>query len=63
MSPSATVNGDHAAYVDARATGLLKNQAQSPTAKDLSKEHENVLKGFRVLVADLCEQFGGGHPG
>lgn len=25
--------------------------------------HDVVLKSFRLLIADLCQQFGGGHPG
>lgn len=25
--------------------------------------HDLVLKTFRLLIADLCQQFGGGHPG
>lgn len=25
--------------------------------------HDIVLKSFRLLVADLCQQFNGGHPG
>lgn len=29
----------------------------------LSTEEECVLKAFRVLIADLCQQFKGGHPG
>ncbi|RFU81942.1 dihydroxyacetone synthase [Trichoderma arundinaceum] len=28
-----------------------------------SKEHELVLKTFRLLISDLCQQFNGGHPG
>lgn len=28
-----------------------------------SKDHDMVLKTIRLLVADLCQQFGGGHPG
>jgi dihydroxyacetone synthase len=28
-----------------------------------SEQHGLVLGAFRCLVADLCEQFGGGHPG
>lgn len=28
-----------------------------------SKDHDIVLKTIRLLVADLCQQFGGGHPG
>lgn len=28
-----------------------------------SQHHDHVLKSFRLLIADLCQQFGGGHPG
>ena len=28
-----------------------------------AKLHDRVLKTFRCLIADLCEQFKGGHPG
>lgn len=28
-----------------------------------SSQHDVVLKTFRLLIADLCQQFGGGHPG
>jgi dihydroxyacetone synthase len=28
-----------------------------------SSHHDHVLKSFRLLIADLCQQFGGGHPG
>ncbi|KAL4985452.1 Transketolase, thiamine diphosphate binding domain-containing protein [Aspergillus falconensis] len=28
-----------------------------------SSQHDIVLKTFRLLIADLCQQFGGGHPG
>ncbi|KAL1981150.1 hypothetical protein VTN96DRAFT_3037 [Rasamsonia emersonii] len=42
------------------------NQVSSsalPLVKKLSKDHDLVLKTFRLLVADLCQQFNGGHPG
>jgi dihydroxyacetone synthase len=26
-------------------------------------KHDQVLRVFRCLIADLCEQFKGGHPG
>lgn len=26
-------------------------------------DHDHVLRSFRMLIADLCQQFGGGHPG
>ncbi|KKK23539.1 hypothetical protein ARAM_003916 [Aspergillus rambellii] len=28
-----------------------------------ASHHDLVLKTFRLLIADLCQQFGGGHPG
>lgn len=39
-----------------------ENLEQSSVRK-LSKEHDHVLKTFRLLIADLCQQFNGGHPG
>jgi dihydroxyacetone synthase len=30
---------------------------------DQSDKHDLVLKHFRAYIADLCEQFAGGHPG
>lgn len=34
-----------------------------PLVQKRSKDHDLVLKTFRLLIADLCQQFGGGHPG
>jgi dihydroxyacetone synthase len=34
-----------------------------PLVQTLSKEHDLVLRTFRLLIADLCQQFNGGHPG
>lgn len=33
------------------------------SVQKLSAEQEHVLKTFRLLIADLCQQFNGGHPG
>jgi len=30
---------------------------------DESSQHDLVLKVFRAYIADLCQQFNGGHPG
>lgn len=30
---------------------------------DAQSKHPLVLQSFRLLIADLCQQFGGGHPG
>lgn len=31
--------------------------------KKLSTEHDLVLRTFRLLISDLCQNFNGGHPG
>lgn len=38
-------------------------QLERSTVQNLSEEHYHVLKTFRLLIADLCQQFNGGHPG
>ena len=44
--------------------GLKKEEhIEEATVAKLSKEHDLVLKTFRLLIADLCQQFNGGHPG
>ncbi|KAJ5682122.1 uncharacterized protein N7477_002062 [Penicillium maclennaniae] len=34
-----------------------------PLVQKLSEDHDLVLKTFRLLIAGLCQQFGGGHSG
>ncbi|RHZ59805.1 uncharacterized protein CDV56_106581 [Aspergillus thermomutatus] len=34
-----------------------------PLVHKLSTEHDHVLKTFRLLISDLCQQYNGGHPG
>ncbi|KAF2090192.1 dihydroxyacetone synthase [Saccharata proteae CBS 121410] len=44
--------------------GLAQEEKlESKSVAKLSDEHDHVLKTFRLLIADLCQQFGGGHPG
>jgi hypothetical protein len=44
--------------------GLQKEEKlESSSVQKLSKGQEHVLKTFRLLIADLCQQFNGGHPG
>ncbi|PYH85766.1 hypothetical protein BO82DRAFT_389380 [Aspergillus uvarum CBS 121591] len=42
---------------------LVNGASALPLVRQLSKDHDQVLKTFRLLIADLCQQFGGGHPG
>lgn len=44
--------------------GLKKEEkVEKSSVRKLSPEQDHVLKTFRLLIADLCEQFAGGHPG
>ncbi|KAK1247728.1 hypothetical protein MKX07_000616 [Trichoderma sp. CBMAI-0711] len=54
------------------APGSLSSKTPNPTKSapchrqddsQRSKEHDLVLKTFRLLISDLCQQFNGGHPG
>jgi bacterioferritin (cytochrome b1) len=40
-----------------------EEQIEQSSVQKLSKEQDLVLKTFRLLIADLCQQFKGGHPG
>ncbi|CAI6334421.1 unnamed protein product [Periconia digitata] len=64
-SETSTVNGtSHTAYGKNVVAELKKEEKEEAKAvQKLSKEHDIVLKTFRILIADLCQQFGGGHPG
>ncbi|KAF2186575.1 dihydroxyacetone synthase [Zopfia rhizophila CBS 207.26] len=54
----------HSAHGKNVVNGLRKEgEIERPAIKTLSKEHDHVLKTFRLLIADLCQQFNGGHPG
>ncbi|KAJ6078624.1 hypothetical protein N7467_008377 [Penicillium canescens] len=41
----------------------ISHKSALPLVQKLSKDHDLVLKTFRLLIADLCQQFNGGHPG
>ena len=56
--------GDSSEHGESLVNGMLEaEKAEETTVSNLSKEHDHVLKTFRILIADLCQQFGGGHPG
>jgi dihydroxyacetone synthase len=59
------VNGSgHTEYGENVVAELKKEEKEEgASVQKLSKEHHLVLKTFRLLIADLCQQFGGGHPG
>jgi dihydroxyacetone synthase len=46
------------------AEGLRKEEKlKKSSVQKLSREQDHVLRTFRLLIADLCQQFNGGHPG
>lgn len=67
MAPSKTENGSLNGSTEfgeniVKELKKEEKQEESSVAK-LSETEEMVLKTFRILIADLCQQFGGGHPG
>lgn len=42
---------------------LSEANVSSAAAQSLTEDHQVVLLTFRLLIADLCQQFNGGHPG
>ncbi|KAF1941221.1 hypothetical protein EJ02DRAFT_404898 [Clathrospora elynae] len=52
------------AYGEATVNGLLKKEGKaSAPAQTSNEDMKVVLESFRLLIADLCQQFGMGHPG
>jgi dihydroxyacetone synthase len=52
------------AYGSATVNGLLKKEGKPSAPSQTSSEDMTlVLQSFRLLIADLCQQFGMGHPG
>ncbi|ORX93903.1 Thiamin diphosphate-binding protein [Clohesyomyces aquaticus] len=50
--------------MDNVVSGLQKEEeVKSSAVRKLLEEHDYVLKTFRLLIADLCQQFNGGHLG
>ena len=44
--------------------GLQREEKiEKAAVRNLTDEQDHVLKTFRLLIADLCQQFNGGHPG
>lgn len=41
----------------------IVTKRQRTSGSGLSREHDHVLRTYRILIADLCQQFNMGHPG
>lgn len=48
---------------DKAANGAQKAPSPAQLVQADKDKHDIVLKTFRILIADLCQQFNGGHPG
>lgn len=57
MAPSATLKSADATPIASQKSLNGKTQLQNGEKIDL------ILRTFRCLIADLCQQFNGGHPG
>lgn len=58
------VAGGETEYGNNVVNGLKKEEKiEKSSVQKLSQEQDHVLKTFRLLIADLCQQFNGGHPG
>lgn len=53
---------DHTQF-GSNAVDKLADGNEHPSKHDIDRETSLVLKTVRLLVADLCQQFNGGHPG
>jgi dihydroxyacetone synthase len=61
---SATVVNSHTVHDEQALQRLVREKKVGYTpAKGISELEDLVLRSFRLLVADLCQQFNGGHPG
>lgn len=57
------LNGHNGYGANIKDALLQEERIEHSSVSKLSKEHDLVLKTFRILIADLCAQFGAGHPG
>ncbi|KAL9082869.1 MAG: hypothetical protein Q9165_008754 [Trypethelium subeluteriae] len=63
LTPNGTANGS-TSYGKATVDGLLQAESTpSAPAEHSPEDIQLVLQSFRLLIADLCEQFNMGHPG
>ena len=57
------LNGNSSYGASVKDAFLQEERIERASVEKLSKEHDLVLKTFRLLIADLCSQFAAGHPG
>lgn len=65
MSPSLEAYDEVVDHLPVKPIATKINQVSAVSNLQLEDEHKHdlVLRYFRAYIADLCEQFKGGHPG
>lgn len=65
MAPSLEVLENAVESLPVKTVGTRINGVPAVSSLELDRadQHDKVLKVFRAFIADLCQQFGGGHPG
>lgn len=64
--PYETASGLNVPTKALNSNGIKKLQHETGIDElqlDTDEKHDLVLRVFRCLIADLCQQFNGGHPG
>jgi dihydroxyacetone synthase len=62
-APATVVANGHDANGLNLKNGLMTAEAHEVASSSLTTEQDLALRTFRMLIADLCQQFKGGHPG
>lgn len=65
MAPSLENYEDATSGIPVKVLGTQIDGTNGAATLQLEEadKHDQVLRVFRCLIADLCEQFKGGHPG
>lgn len=61
--PHSVETQEHTKFGNNAVEKLVDGNDNPTIHNDIDPETSLVLKTIRLLVADLCQQFNGGHPG
>lgn len=63
MAPPSALAPEPQNLIPAKMTASSSSEIGTTHPKEDAKSIDVVLRQFRCLIADLCQQFNGGHPG
>jgi dihydroxyacetone synthase len=63
IDATSQMDGDSQYGLGAAKGMLMQQNKEAKAVLKLSHEQELTLRTIRLLIADLCQQFNGGHPG